>query len=194
MPTILPLRAQEKHIRPAEVYLRRLAVSDKEKICQWMTSPYILHHSFVIPGPHAIAKDFGSRAYAERYFNLLMTDNHRQTYAILVLDQHIGTIGIKEIDNYQRAECFIEIGELEFRGQGVGRLAMTHLLQIAFDVFSLDHLALDVLEFNIAAIKLYHSLGFVSEENFTWHYDEFGLYWRVIRMNLPKSAWVARRN
>lgn len=189
MPTTSSL---QKQLRPAEVYLRRLVSSDKEKICQWMASAFILHHSFVVLGPHALSKDFGSRAYAERYFNLLMSDERRETYAIIANNQHIGTVGIKEILCHERAECFIEIGEKEYRGQGLGRAAMSNLLEIAFEAFSLELISLDVLEFNTAALKLYYYLGFVSENNYAWHYDEFGLYWRVIHMSLSKKDWSKR--
>jgi RimJ/RimL family protein N-acetyltransferase len=56
--------------------------------------------------------------------------------------------------------------------------------------FGLEKIELDVLEFNTPAIKIYNRLGFVAEPSFMWHYDEFGMYWHVIKMSISKSNFL----
>ena len=109
-------------------------------------------------------------------------------------DEHIGNIGLKEIDQEShKAECFIEIGIEQFRGQGHGRRAMEKILFQAFSELKLETIKLDVLEFNVSAIKIYERLGFCKQESFIWHYDEFGIYWQVWRMMLRAKLWKKRQ-
>lgn len=175
----------------ALVHLRPLSHKDKDKVCRWMSSPFIIQHTFVVPGPYAIPYDFATYSYAERYFYQLMTDKKRQTFAIMRGSEHIGNIGLKEIDHQLlKAECFIEIGQRENRARGYGFSAMRQLLSIAFNDHKLLKVELDVLEFNVSALRIYYRLGFVPELPFIWHYDEFGMYWRVIKMALSHSKFV----
>jgi RimJ/RimL family protein N-acetyltransferase len=176
-----------------QVILRQLDISDREIIYNWITSPAIIHYSVVVAGPHNLALEMTTRAYAERYFDILLSDNSRVTYVILFNHISIGTVGLKEIEN-NNADCFIDIGEKIYRNHGLGSLAMTQLLNIAFNSLGLAEISLDVLEFNRAALKLYNKLGFVAHRSYGWHYDEFGLYWRVLRMSLAKKEWLTRSN
>lgn len=182
-------------IKTSSISLRAIEQSDKNSVCRWMTSSYILHNSFVIPSAKSVPNDFGTFAYAERYFTMLLSDPYRRVYAIAYDGVHIGNVGLKEISfKSMTAECFIEIGDLKFRGQGVGTKAMRLLLEIAFLKLSLDTISLDVLEFNFPALKIYHRLGFSFERENGWHYDQFGLYWRVVKMKLNKIDWLRHLN
>lgn len=174
----------------ASLSLRPLKASDGINVCRWMTSSYILQHSFVVPSPKSVPDDFASIEYASRYFDLLMTDPSRLSFAIVVQGEHIGNIGLKEISaDTVVAECFIEIGEHKWRAQGFGIEAMRQLLEFAFYDIGLSRVELDVLEFNFAALKIYHRLGFITTGFSGWHYDEFGQYWRVLKMCLHQSDW-----
>lgn len=167
------------------VALRRLQKSDSGNVCRWMTCSYILQHSFVIPGPKSPPSDFATVEYALRYFDMLMTDRRRITFAILSDGRHIGNVGLKEMCEINNsAECFIEIGEQRFRNRGLGTTAMTLLLEFAFLEQGLLEVTLEVLEFNFPAIKIYERLGFSVIGSNGWHYDEYGQYWRVLRMRI----------
>lgn len=192
MRTIEPSHVLMKNMcESSNLKLRALVASDKEKVCVWISSPFIVHYSFVVIGPQSGPREINNKDFAERYFNILMSGPRRQTFAILWHENIIGTVGIKDINNLS-ADCFIDIGDEQFRGQGLGYLAMTQLLNRVFYSMELNDLSLDVLEFNKAALKLYENLGFESQNCWTWHYDEFGIYWRVIRMSIPKHKWLNR--
>lgn len=174
----------------SSVMLRRLEKRDSGNVCRWMTCSYILQHSFVIPGPKSPPSDFATIEYALRYFDMLMTDGRRTTFAILFEKHHIGNVGLKEICHAEKsAECFIEIGERGFRKKGLGMDAMTLLLDFAFFELGLLEVNLDVLEFNFPALKIYDRLGFIVVGTSGWHYDEFGQYWRVLRMSIRQNNW-----
>lgn len=179
----------------SSLLLRPLEKRDIKNVCRWMTSSYILQHSFVVPGPNLLPHDFRTIDYAERYFEMLLNDKKRLTFAIVLSDTHIGNIGLKDI-SYDRltAECFIEIGEPRFRGCGLGGRAMERLLNDAFLVRGLNRIDLDVLEFNFPALKVYDRLGFVAMGQSGWHYDEFGQYWRVLRMSINERIWADFRS
>lgn len=162
-----------------------------------MSSSYIVQHSFVVPGPKSRPQDFSTQAYARRHFEVLLNDPGRLTFAILLEGRHVGNVGLKDICwQTLTAECFIEIGEANYRGHGLGQMALKKLLQRAFFKLNLIKIDLDVLEFNFPAIKIYDRLGFMVQGQSAWHYDEFGQYWRVLRMTIKKENFsdIAREN
>lgn len=178
------IKTREK-LEKIEVVLRPLEIGDKARVCQWMNDPYVIEHSFVVPGPSSLPADFYTVGYAYRYFDLLLSDNARATYAILYKNTHVGNIGFKDISlEHRHAECFIEIGERKLRGRGIGRRAMQNLIMLGHESFGLKFIELEVLEFNFAAINLYEKLGFRKLGVNSWHYDAFGIYWQVFRMRL----------
>jgi RimJ/RimL family protein N-acetyltransferase len=168
-----------------DLSLRLLKKSDDKNVCRWLSSSYIVQHSFVVPGPKSRPSDFFTEAYALRHFETLLSDPRRMTFAIMLDDIHVGNVGLKDICwQALTAECFIEIGEADFRGHGLGKLALKELLHRAFFNHGLRKIDLDVLEFNFPAIKVYDRLGFRVQGQSAWHYDEFGQYWRVLRMTI----------
>jgi RimJ/RimL family protein N-acetyltransferase len=70
-------------------------------------------------------------------------------------------MGLSNIDkDKQTAEVFILIGEDDYRGKGIGKIAMKYLIQFAFTQLKLKELRLEVDKYNLPAINLYRSLGF----------------------------------
>lgn len=180
-------------VHSSKLSLRPLEKSDGMNVCRWMTSSYILQHSFVVTGPKSLPSDFATYEYAHRYFDMLLSDPLRITFAIVVDRIHIGNIGLKDIcQDELTAECFIEIGDAPLRGRGCGSAAMAKLLDYAFGHLALVKVELEVLEFNFPALKVYNRLGFITTGFSGWHYDEFGQYWRVLRMRLKKRDWARR--
>lgn len=178
----------------AKLSLRNLAKSDCNNVCRWLESSYILQYSFVVSGKKSLPKDFSTIEYGLRYFQMILSDPNRVTFALEMGNVHIGNIGLKEINRIDlTAECFIEIGEAKYRGQGLGSRAMTELLDFAYFRYGLEQVELDVLEFNLAAITVYQRLGFSTVGFNGWHYDEYGQYWRVLRMSLLKKHWQLHR-
>jgi RimJ/RimL family protein N-acetyltransferase len=69
---------------------------------------------------------------------------------------------------------------------------MIILLEYAFKTLMLDEIRLEVLEFNLPAIRVYQKLGFVRTHRSGWHYDaEGGQYWQVWSMCLTSDRFSA---
>jgi RimJ/RimL family protein N-acetyltransferase len=177
-----------------EINLRFLDRSDNERVRKWLLDPYVLDLTFVIPGPERRATlPFDDKTMVQ-YIEALLSDKTRKTFAIEASGVHIGNIGLKEINHEARkAELFIEIGEEEYRGMGVGKAAMTILLDHVFFNMGFEEICLEVLEFNRAALNLYLQLGFQTLHRSGWHYDQNGRYWQVWWMRLPKERWFITR-
>src|SRR5690242_4415441 len=131
---IIALKTKPKtSICPTKLSLRPLKKSDCENVCRWLESSYILQYSFVVSGKKTLPKDFSTSGYSLRYFNMILSDDKRITFAIMFNDHHIGNVGLKEIDHKKlSAECFIEIGEAHYRNRSLGKYAMVKLLNLAF--------------------------------------------------------------
>ena len=176
------------------VSLRLLAYSDRNAIRKWLADPYIIHLTFVVPGPDCVPLFPLSAAASDQYVNTLISDSSRLTFAIEVNGIHIGNIGLKEYyPHKQTSEFFIEIGEAEYRGKGVGKAAIAILLDYAFFTLGIQEMRLEVLEFNDVAIRVYRRLGFEITHRSGWHYDVHGQYWQVWAMNLAKERWLLSR-
>src|SRR3989338_453892 len=140
-----------KLIHTLEVRLRFLCRQDEARGRKWLNDPYIVDLTFVVPGPDKQASMPFSDEMMRQYLDVLITDQSRKSFAIMAGQEHIGTIGLKEIDyGHKKAEMFIEIGESKYRGLGVGKAAMAILMDYVFFKLGLQEMILEVLEFNQA--------------------------------------------
>ncbi len=181
--------------RKLEVGLRPLVYTDREAVQKWLSDPYIIQLTFVVPGPVSAPSIPFSAAASDNYINMLIADRSRVTFAIVVNGEHVGNVGLKEYSpGKDYSEFFVEIGEAQYRGRGVGKVAIAALMDHALEVLHLSEVRLEVLEFNSVAIHVYEQLGFVKTHRTGWHYDRQGRYWQVWGMTLTKAGWAAAKN
>ncbi|MBH1988579.1 MAG: GNAT family N-acetyltransferase [Myxococcaceae bacterium] len=178
-----------------EICLRSLVRNDDFRVRKWLSDPYIVEMTFVIPGPEQRKLlPFDVRTM-DQYIEILLSDRHRKTYAIEASGQHIGNIGLKEIDvERKKAELFIEIGEAKFRSKGIGKAAMMILMDYFFHQMGYQEMILEVLEFNKAALRVYEQIGFRLSHRSSWHCDAQGRYWQVWLMRLGRERWIRQRD
>ncbi len=181
--------------RRLEVGLRPLGYGDREAVQRWLSDPYITQLTFVVTGPDSSPSIPFSAAASDNYLNMLISDQSRRTFAIEVNDRHVGNVGLKEYGTGNAySEFFVEIGEAEYRGKGVGKAAIAALMDHALEVLGLSEVRLEVLEFNSVAIHVYEQLGFIKTHRTGWHYDRKGQYWQVWGMTLSKERWALAKN
>lgn len=177
------------------VKIRPLEEGDRQNLRDWLKDPYLVQLTFIVPGPEYSDRSSFSEASADRYIDNLLLDPKRKTFAIMLDDAHVGTLGLKAIDlTARKCECFIEVGEGNLRGKGVGTAAMALLLDQAFQVLALREMHLDVLEFNKPAISLYEKLGFVHLGRVGWHYDIQNTYRQILGMKISDLEWFYSRS
>ncbi len=85
------------------------------------------------------------------------------TFVIVTIKDNkmIGTISLENIDNINRtATLGIFIGDKNYRNKGYGTEAIKLLLEYGFRYMNLYNIKLDLMEFNIRALKCYEKCGF----------------------------------
>lgn len=102
----------------------------------------------------------------------------------------IGSCGLHEIDHiHQLAELGIVIGEKDYWGQGVGREAITRIVQHGFDWLNLRHITLRVLGNNPRAQGLYEQCGFVHTGTIPEHVLKAGQWVDEVHMLCRRDEW-----
>jgi len=177
-----------------QIRLRELCSADENRVFKWLADPYLVQLTFVAPGPGGLQMLPFTGEMARQYLDILIYDKSRKSFAIEVNNNHVGNIGLKQYNSVQKtSECFIEIGEGEYRGRGVGTAAMCMLLDYGFLSLELEEIRLEVLEFNYVAIRVYERIGFAPTGLTGWHYDCHKQYWRVLGMKIAAERWTAKR-
>lgn len=91
-------------------------------------------------------------------------EGKKKFFTICDEDKPVGVMGLSSISTINRnANLFIAIGEDNYRGKGVGKIAMQWLIDYGFKELNLHKINLGVIEKNVAAVKLYERMGFVVE-------------------------------
>ena len=76
----------------------------------------------------------------------------------------IGFVGLSNISKPNKnADLFIVIGEDNYRGKGIGKIAMKWIIDYGFTKQKLHKINLGVIENNVSAVNLYKFFGFVTE-------------------------------
>lgn len=100
----------------------------------------------------------------KEWFDNYEKSKNKKFFTICDNEKPIGWMGLSKISKTNKnADVFIAIGEDEYRGKGVGKIAILWLIDYAFKKLKLHKINLGVIEYNIPAIKLYKSVGFEIE-------------------------------
>ena len=98
------------------------------------------------------------------WFANYQKDKNKKFFTICDGINPIGFMGLSNISKQNKnADLFIAIGEDDYRGKGIGKIAMKWLINYGFTKLKLHKINLGVIKSNKPAIKLYQSLGFVVE-------------------------------
>lgn len=176
------------------MHLRPLEEGDRERIYQWLQDPDLVSLTFIVPGPNSSDRTNFSRLASDHYFNMLVQDPDRKTFAIVLDGAHVGSIGLKKIDlNRRSCEFFMEVGPTDLRGKGIGSAALSMVLDYAYFELGMQTVNLEVLEFNEGALKVYERLGFEHIGRLGWHFDIANEYRQVLGMRMQDVDWFFQR-
>jgi len=168
--------------------IRLTAVKDHDMpiIEEWFNNVKFLRYYDMLP---AIPKNLKQvvdmmKAYEDsqvRYIFAIRTKDN---------DRIIGVAGFDEIIWSNRVSTvFIGIGNNKFTGKGLGKEAMSLLLDYAFNELNFYRIQLNVISYNENAIKLYESLGFVKEGTFRDFIYRDGKRYDMYLYGLLKQEW-----
>jgi [ribosomal protein S5]-alanine N-acetyltransferase len=106
---------------------------------------------------------------------------------------HIGTISIHRINQrHHHAELGVMIGDKSYRHRGLAKTAHRLLIDHAFNRMNLHKLWAGWIDGNIAAERLYKSLGFTEEGALRDHFYVDGSYHREMRASILREEWEAK--
>ncbi|QHT63166.1 GNAT family N-acetyltransferase [Paenibacillus lycopersici] len=107
-------------------------------------------------------------------------------------DRLIGFAALHGIEwNNRSSRLAVGIGDPEDRGRGYGKDAVAMLLRYAFLELNLERISLEVIAYNLAAIRVYEKAGFVEEGRLREAVMRGGRRYDLIAMGLLVREWAA---
>ena len=168
-----------------EVVLRKFNKSDIPNKVRWINDECnntYLHYDI----PLEIEK-------TQKWYESVKDRRDRYDAVIEVDGIPVGLIGLLNIDDVnQKAEYYVSMGDVTYKGKGIATEASYLLLEYAFEKLHLNKVYLNVDYENTIARKMYEKVGFKEEGLFKedlWHHGK--LIDRV-RFAYFKRDWVER--
>ena len=147
---------QEGKNQGMKVSIRKFEKKDISDKVRWINDPRnnkYLHYDL----PLNVLK-------TEEWFEKNKNRTERYDAIIEVDGISVGLVGLLSIDKKNRkAEYYIAIGEVLFKGKGVALQATKKILEYAFEELYLQRVYLYTETENIAAQRLFHKIGFRKE-------------------------------
>ena len=139
-----------------KVNIRKFERTDIPKKVEWINNPennQFLHYDIPI-----------SIVGTERWFDSHQGEETRYDAVIEADGVPVGTIGLLSIDRKNsKAEYYIAMGEVDYKGKGVAKEASRLILEYGFEKLDLNRIYLFTEVENVAAQKLFERVGFVRE-------------------------------
>lgn len=127
-----------------------------------------------------------------KWFMAYMNNRSNNVRCVICNDKDdvIGMIYLLNIDwIYRSAEFGIVVGDENFRGKGIGKLATIEMLRHAFYNMNLNRVQLRALVNNTRAIGLYESVGFKEEGILREAVFKNGQYYDLKVMSILKGEF-----
>lgn len=143
-----------------DIRLTAIKDSDIETIESWFNDIEFLRFYDVLP---AVPK---TQKQVRKMLDEYIESEDKYIFAIRAkdLEDIIGIIGFDEIIwSNGVATVFIGIGNKAYAGKGLGKEALSMLLDFGFNELNFYRVQLNVIAYNAAAIRLYESVGFIKE-------------------------------
>lgn len=168
------------------LHLSKIEKYDMNIIYKWFEdSEFLKYYDYMPPVPQ-------TRAEVDKTFSDYEKKDESKVFAVKINNSSeiIGIAGFDDIIAENGvATLFIGIGSKEQRGRGYGKEALNLLLRYGFEDMNLHRIQLNVLEFNISAIKIYEGAGFKMEGTFREFVLRNDKRYDLLLYGLLKSEW-----
>jgi RimJ/RimL family protein N-acetyltransferase len=109
-------------------------------------------------------------------------------------DKLIGFVALHSMEwNNQACLLAIGIGNPEYRGKGYGTESLNLILHYAFYELNLNRVGLDVISYNLPAIKAYERAGFIVEGQMRKAVLRDGKQYDRVIMGILHEEWLKRQ-
>lgn len=105
-----------------------------------------------------------TREMQKEWFDKLNDLDDYEIFGVQYDEKKIGAVGLKNIKYNNSAEYWGYIGNKEYWGHGIGSILIQEMEKRAREI-GIKQIYLKVINFNLRAIKLYRSHGFVVNQN-----------------------------
>jgi diamine N-acetyltransferase len=165
-----------------KISIRKFERTDIPKKVEWINNPennQFLHYDIPI-----------SVEGTERWFDSHEGETTRFDAVIEADGVPVGTIGLLEIDRKNsKAEYYIAMGETKYKGKGIAKEASRLILSYGFEELGLNRIYLFTEVENVAAQKLFESVGFVREGVIRQDIVSHGKYVDRIAYGFLREDW-----
>ena len=165
--------------------------SDAEEMARWQeNSDYLrkVDTDFALPKSSAALREYdaskrnGSKNFE---FRLRTLDD----------DTLIGFVALHSIEwNNQACLLAIGVGNPDHRGKGYGTDALNLILRYAFYELNMNRVGLDVISYNLKAIKAYEKVGFKTEGSMRSAVLRDGKKYDRVIMGILRDEWLKMQN
>jgi len=173
-------------ISSTNLYLSHIEKEDMFYLYQWFSdSEFLKYYDYLPPVPQ-------SEDEVNKTFSDYENKEECKVFAIKLKNDNkiIGIAGFDDIIKENKvATLFIGIGNKELRGRGFGKETLNLLLNYGFNDMNFHRIQLNVLEFNISAIKLYESAGFKKEGTYREFVLRDNVRYDLFLYGLLKNEW-----
>lgn len=147
-------------IKGERVVIRPMEPDDLDYLMKWRNSPEAMNYSEHLYG-FLFSRDNMMRMVENQFREDGFFPRNKTFMVETVEGEVIGDIGYKNWDPRNRsAEIGLEIGEPEYRGQGLGYELVALFTEYMFRHLNINRIELSVLRENPRAMKVYERTGF----------------------------------
>ncbi len=132
----------------------------------------------------------------QKWFESQLLDSTKANFVIIDKEsgKTIGMTGLIDISlRHLRAQFYLTIGDVDFRGKHIPNETIPLILEYAFEELGLNRVYLYTLENNDRARKVYSRNGFTFEGILRQHYFCVGKYQDLHVMSILHSDWNVGR-
>lgn len=180
----------KKLLEGKRVRLTAIEKDDIPQFTQWYNDTSFMRNYDVISAVPMNSEEI------QDMLNDINTSKYKYIFGIrdIVSGELIGVTGFENILwNNGTALIYVGIGNKKYRGMGIGKEAMQLTMEFGFEEFNFHRIYLTVIEYNLLAIKLYESLGFIREGTQREFINRDNKRFDLYLYGILKKEWIERK-
>lgn len=142
--------------------------------------------------------------FAGNYFTYPLTDEQldkyindpdRKVFKVIFKEtgEVIGNVELN-LENEDPRLSRLILGDKKYRGKGIGKSIILHLLELAFIKYNSKLVDVNVYDWNLTALNCYESVGFEITPEESYSHEMNFKVWTAINMHVTKERWLETNN
>ncbi len=170
-----------------DVELIPLQTEHLEMLRTWRNMPEISQYMF--------NEAYITEAQQIEWYNKVIKDPGQSHWIIKYKNEFAGAASLHSINQkFKTCSWGFYIGNLKFRGEGLGYKMLYQLLIKVFEEMKFNKIIAEVLINNQLSIKLHETLGFRREGYYREHIIKNNIYYDVVALGYLEKEWRLLKN